>query len=45
MNLKLLGFALRARWLWPRRMRRGCWTKLPLQVEPKVQDLFDAVDP
>ncbi|KAM0889642.1 hypothetical protein ACQ4PT_027585 [Festuca glaucescens] len=42
LNLKLLGFALRARWLWLRRMRRGCWTYLPLQVEPEVQDLFDA---
>jgi hypothetical protein len=42
LNLKLLGFAMRARWLWLRRMRRGCWTDLPLQVEPEVQDLFDA---
>ncbi|KAM0909610.1 hypothetical protein ACQ4PT_014711 [Festuca glaucescens] len=42
LNLKLLGFALRARWLWLRRMRRGCWTDLPLQVEPEVQGLFDA---
>jgi hypothetical protein len=23
-------------------MRRGCWTDLPLQVEPEVQGLFDA---
>ncbi|KAM0849346.1 hypothetical protein ACQ4PT_053786 [Festuca glaucescens] len=42
LNLKLIGFALRAHWLWLRRMRRGRWTDLPLQVEPEVQGLFDA---
>ena len=28
MNLKLLGFALRIRWVWLQRRREGCWSDL-----------------
>ena len=42
LNLKLLGFALRTRWLWLQKQRAWCWSGLPLRVEHEVQALFDA---
>ena len=39
---RVLGFALRARWLWLQKKREGCWNGLQIQVEPEVEALFDA---
>lgn len=42
LNLKLLGYALRIRWLWLQKRRIGCWTGLQLCPEPEVKAMFDA---
>jgi hypothetical protein len=41
LNLKLLGYALRIRWLWLKKIQDGCWTGLKLNPEPEVQAMFD----
>lgn len=42
LNLKLLGFAFRVRWLWMQRSSDCCWSGLQPAVEPKVQAIFDS---
>jgi hypothetical protein len=42
MNLKILGYALRIRWLWLQKLRDGCWTDFQLSPEPEVKSMFDA---
>jgi hypothetical protein len=41
LNLKLLGYALRIRWLWLQKIQDGCWTGLQLNPELEVQAMFD----
>ncbi|GJN14674.1 hypothetical protein PR202_gb01529 [Eleusine coracana subsp. coracana] len=42
-NLRLAGIAMRTRWLWLQKTDQDhAWADLQLQVEPKVQALFNA---
>ena len=42
-DLRLSGFALRARWLWMQRTDDDrAWSALPIKIEPEVRALFDA---
>ena len=42
LNLKLLGYAFRARWLWMQRTSDCCWSGLQPAVEPEVHAIFDS---
>ena len=42
LNLKLLGYAVRARWLWRQRRSDCCWSGLQPSMEPEVQAIFDS---
>lgn len=40
-DLKIMGLALRLRWMWLQRTEDKCWSGLPLKHEPAAQAMFD----